>query len=138
MSKKYVAVVTTTAICAIAAGVAFLLKWRKQKKVSDVIDVEETDDAEEEETVETVDEEIDNMIVHRFIAYLVKNGLDAEEAISVCETIIQIQEYLPNVYPEIAERMNDIMHSEFDRNMTMEFDKSNFTMLYPAKSHPSR
>lgn len=70
--------------------------------------------------------------IHRFIAYLVKNNVDVEEVISIAETITRIKQDLPEHFPAIRQKIDDMMASEFNLDASHEFDKENFKLMYSS------
>lgn len=159
MSKKDV--ITVSVIATIGAGIAGgLYLWNKKKNQKpcsintnceceececenssdEPIDIEECVEEDEEISTDDIVPEISTReddieketIVHKFIAYLVKNGVDSEEVISICETITRIRYDLPDQFCDVKKKMLDMMSSKFSINKSHEFDKENFRLMYSS------
>lgn len=140
MNKK---AIITLATIATGVGIAGILYFVNKKRVQkegliDLYPDEENtnnDDNYEEVVPDTnVDEDITDRgtILHKFIAYLAKNGVDAEETVSICETITRIRQDIPDKFPEIKKKLFEIVNSDFDIQKTREFDNENYKIMYSS------
>ena len=98
-----------------------------------VNDVEETvaKETDSEETIiknPFVDEY--KLLRYKFINYLAKNNVSDDTILNICKTILDIQEDLPEEYPIIKSRVEDIMNSEFDSKKIDEFFDYLYIKLY--------
>lgn len=143
MSKKNIVALTIIATGASIAGMLYF--WNKKKiQKKDSMMVSEYDNSNTENEINTntsdnivpdmeSDDIIDQeMIIHKFIAYLVKNGIDAEEVVSICETITRIKHDLPDKFLDVKNKMIEMMNSEFDLKKSHDFDNENYRIMYSS------
>lgn len=153
-TKKLLMITATTIGAGLTASAIYLFYKNKKNKKADCKSVVEmsnitNDDSGIDSSYEGNTESIDsvyfdtedennigrNMYEHersQFINYLLTNGLTDAEINRIIETIIIIEDELPEEFETVRSKMLEILDSDFELEKVMHFDESNYNMLYSS------